>query len=86
MSIISVNVDLDEVYWQMNQYDKKKMAEWLAEDDGYISNELKGYDIPPSTSLLESQFHDKLIGLSSKFYSMSNEEIEIIENLYKKYC
>ncbi len=33
MSSISVNVDLDEVYWQMNQYDKKKMAEWLAEDD-----------------------------------------------------
>lgn len=32
MSSISVNVDLDEVYWQMSQYDKEKMAEWLAED------------------------------------------------------
>lgn len=85
MSWISIDVDMDDVYDEMSHRDKEKMAEWL-EDDGYISNKSKGYDIPPSTSLLESQFHDKLIGLSSKFYSMSNEEIEIIENLYKKYC
>lgn len=87
MSWISIDVDMDDVYDNMGSYEKQKMAEWL-EDDGYttITTKLEGYDIPPSTSLLESQFHDKLIGLSSKFYSMSNEEIEIIENLYKKYC
>ena len=84
MSWISIDVDLDDIYDNMGSYEKRKMAEWL-DDDGYIP-EPEGCDIPPSTSLLESQFHDKLIGLSSKFYSMSNEEIEIIENLYKKYC
>lgn len=85
MSWISIDVDLDDVYDNMCSRDRERMADWL-KDDGYLSDEPEGYDIPPSTSLLESQFHDKLIGLSSKFYSMSNEEIEIIENLYKKYC
>jgi len=85
MSWISIDVDLDDVYDNMCSRDRERMVDWL-KDDGYISGKPEGYDIPPSTSLLESQFHDKLIGLSSKFYSMSNEEIEIIENLYKKYC
>lgn len=86
MSWISIDLDLSsDIYDNMGRYEKQKMVEWL-EDDGYISDEPEGYDIPSSTSLLESQFHDKLIGLSSKFYSMSNEEIELIESIYKKYC
>jgi hypothetical protein len=85
MSWISIDVDLDDIYNEMSSRDKDRMAEWLKED-GYINDKPEGYDIPPSTSSLESQFHDKLIGLSSKFYSMSNEELELIENLYKKYC
>ena len=84
MSWISIDVDLDDVYDNMCSRDRERMVDWL-KDDWHIPD-LECYYIPPSTSLLESQFHDKLIGLSSKFYSMSNEEIEIIENLYKKYC
>ena len=85
MSYISIDVDLDDIYREMGRYEKSQMAEWL-EDDGYLTRESEGHDIPPSTSPLESHFHDVLIGLSSKFYSMSNKEIELIENLYKKYC
>ena len=80
---IMVDIDLDDVYSEMNRWDKNRMVE-LLKDEGYIKED--GYDIPISKSQLESQFHDELIGLSSKFYSMSNEEIELIENLYKKYC
>jgi hypothetical protein len=85
MSYISIDIDMDDIYSEMSSRDKDRMAEWL-EEDGYMNDKPKGYDIPSSTSSLENQFHDKLIGLSSKFYSMSNEEIELIENLYKKYC
>jgi len=84
MSWISIDVDLDDIYREMDRLDKETMAGWL-DEDGYFE-EPEGRDILSSTSSLESQFHDKLIGLSSKFYSMSNEEIELIENLYKKYC
>jgi hypothetical protein len=84
MSWISVDVDLNDVYEAMGSLEKDRMAEWL-KDDGYFE-EPEGRDIPSSSSPLERHFHDVLIGLSSKFYSMSNEEIELIENLYKKYC
>jgi hypothetical protein len=83
MSWISIDVDLDDVYMAMGHRNKQAMIEWLKEDD-YIKEE--GRDIPPSTSSLESQFHDMLINLSSKFYQMSNEEVEMITKLYKKYC
>ena len=86
MSWIQIDVDLDDVYDNMGSYERRKMAEWL-EDDGYttITTKLEGYDIPPSTSSLESEFHDMLINLSSKFYQMSNEEVEMITKLYNKY-
>jgi hypothetical protein len=82
MSWISIDVDLDDVYMAMGHRNKQTMIEWLKEDD-YINEE--GRDIPLSTSSLESQFHDMLINLSSKFYQMSNEEVEMITKLYKKY-
>lgn len=79
---IMVDIDLDDVYNEMNRWDKNRMVE-LLKDEGYIKED--GFDIPTSTSSLESQFHDMLIGLSSKFYQMDNEEVEMITKLYKKY-
>jgi hypothetical protein len=61
MSWISIDVDLDDVYREMDRRDKEKMARWL-DDDGYFE-EPEGRDIPPSTSSLENQFHDMLINL-----------------------
>jgi hypothetical protein len=83
MSWISIDVDLDDIYREMDRLDKETMAGWL-DEDGYFE-EPEGRDIPSSTSSLESQFHDMLINLSSKFYQMSNEEVEMITKLYKKY-
>ncbi len=56
MSWINIDVDLDDVYNSMGSYEKRKMAEWLKED-AYIDDEPEGYDIPPTTSSLESEFH-----------------------------
>ena len=86
MSWISIDVDLDDIYRGMDRRDKEKMTEWLDEDGYFYFEEPEGRDIPPSASSLESQFHDMLINLSSKFYQMSNEEVEMITKLYKKYC
>jgi hypothetical protein len=36
-------------------------------------------------TVLESEFKMMLDLLSSKFYQMSNEEVEMITKLYKKY-
>jgi hypothetical protein len=84
MSYIRIDIDLEDVYNEMGHRDKKLMVEWLKED-AYIDDKPEGYDIPPTTSPLENEFHDMLINLSSKFYQMSNEEVEMITKLYKKY-
>jgi hypothetical protein len=81
MSYIRIDLDLDDVYMEMGHRNKQTMVEWLKEDD-YIP---EGYNIPSTTSSLESEFHDMLINLSSKFYQISNEEVEMITKLYKKY-
>ena len=92
MSWIQIDVDLDDVYDNMGSYERRKMAEWL-EDDGYFYERsplvIEGFNTEfngEKASRLELEFADKLLGLASKFHTMSNEEIEIIENLYKKYC
>ena len=33
MNRVAVDIDLDDIYYQMNGADKQMMAEWLAEDD-----------------------------------------------------
>ena len=92
MSWISIDVDLDDVYDNMSSYEKQKMAEWL-EEDGWISDRpplvIEGFNNEyngAKASRLELEFADKLLGLASRFHTMDNSEIEIIENLYKKYC
>lgn len=92
MSWISIDVDLDDVYDNMGSYEKRKMAEWL-EEDGYTPERpplvIAGFNTEfdgAKASRLELEFADKLLGLASKFHTMDNSEIEIIENLYKKYC
>ena len=34
MNRIAVDIDLDDIYYQMNRADKQMMAEWLAESSG----------------------------------------------------
>lgn len=92
MSYVRIDIDLDDIYDEMGDYEKQKMVEWL-EDDGYISDKsplvIAGFNNEyngAKASALELEFADKLLGLASRFHTMDNGEIEIIENLYKKYC
>jgi hypothetical protein len=87
MSWISIDVDLDDVYMAMDDRNKKLMAEWLDKEDHldeYKTTSIDFYE--GKLSVLEEEFATKLAKLASKFHSMDNEEIELIENLYKKYC
>jgi len=88
MTWISIDVDIDDVYNEMSSRDKDRMAEWL-DKDGYLADyKLDGQLVVEDNKLspLEAEFTDKLIKLAPKFHFMSNEDTELIENLYKKYC
>ena len=82
MSIISVNVDLDEVYWQMNQYDKKKMAEWLAEDD--IMEAVTEIIWPDPQNATEVELIQLLQDIWNNKNSLTNDDFNVLNRLGKK--
>jgi hypothetical protein len=82
---VEVDVELDELYSDMDTKSCKEMAKWLNED-GFLE-EYKGDSIivdggNMKLSHLQKDFANKMIDLIPKFHSMDNEETEFIEKLY----
>ena len=87
---ISIHVDLDEVYDQMDSWDKKEMVSFLR-DDGYLTEEKtpinEGVSLQiPLDATFEQERHLRVISkLGGLFYRMSDEDMEIIRNIVNKY-
>jgi hypothetical protein len=82
MNSISVNVDLDEVYWQMSQYDKEKMAEWLADDD--IMKSVTEIKWPDAQSATEVELVQLLQDVWNNKISLTDNDFSILSKLGKK--
>jgi len=84
---ISIDVDLDDIYDEMDRYDKQKMAEWLL-DDGILENhpkaEIRRMVRGIEESFGEEQLRNDLTKLWNGYYQLSNENIEIIKNIANK--
>ena len=87
---IAIYVDLDEVYDQMDSWDKKSMLDYLR-DDGYLTDEPTGVNdgvsitIPTDSSIGQEE-HLRLVSkLGGLYFRISNEDMEIIRNIVKKY-
>ena len=87
---INISVDLDEVYDQMDSWDKKEMVSFLR-DDGYLTeektpiNEGVSIQIPLDATLGQIE-HLKLVSkLGGLYFRISNEDIQIISDIIKKY-
>ena len=87
---ISIHVDLDEVYDQMDSWDKKEMVNFLR-DDGYLTEEKtpinEGVSLQiPLDATIEQEQHLRMISkLGGLYYRISDEDMEIIRNIVKKY-
>jgi hypothetical protein len=87
---ISIDVDLDEIYYQMNSWDKKAMLGYL-KDDGYVdtgsSSINAGIPIPiPHDASFDQTEHLRLCSkLGGLYYRMSDEDMKIISDIIKKY-
>lgn len=87
MSYIRIDVDLDEVYNEMDRRDKQTMAEWL-HDDGILEKHpnpeirkvVRGDDESPG----EYEFRNDLTKLWNSHYQLSNEDQEIIKQIANK--
>jgi hypothetical protein len=80
---VDIDVTVDELLSKCTQSDIKDLIKALKEEGHLNTDSLVESDI---VSLHEGEFISKLSSLSSKYYSMSNEDIEKIEELHKKYC
>ena len=87
---ITIHVDLDEVYDQMDRWDKNQIIDYLR-DDGYLTDEPSGVNdgvsiLIPNDASFGREEHLRLISkLGGLYYRISNEDMEIIRNIVKKY-
>jgi len=87
---VTIHVDLDEIYDQMDSWDKNQMLDYLRED-GYLTDEPTGVNegvsitIPSDVSLLQEE-HLRLVSkLGGLYFRMSDEDLETVRQILKKY-
>jgi hypothetical protein len=87
MSWIRINVDLDDVYNEMDLGDKRTMAEWLY-DDGILqshpNSEIRKLVRGDEESHGESDFRNDLSKLWNGHYRLTTEDQEIIKQIANK--
>ena len=81
---VDVDVDIDDFLSECSSREIKELIDTLIEDGHLEKNQfIKQPD--DKKGVLEEEFLNKLEVLSTKYYSMSEEELEFIDNLYNKY-
>jgi hypothetical protein len=87
---VAIYVDLDEFYGGMDSWDKRTMLDYLRED-GYLTDEPTGVNdgvsiTIPSDASIGQEEHLRLVSkLGGLYFRITNEDMEIIRNIVKKY-
>ena len=85
----SVDIDIDDFLWNCSKYDIKELINALVES-GHLPKEvvnLKG-EVKEEITLKgrgETEFSEKLDLMKTKYYSLTQEEEEFFESVFKKY-
>ncbi len=79
---ISIDIDLDDVYFEMSKYDKEKMVQWLAED-GYMESVIE-ISWPDPQSATEVELIQSLQDIWNNRNSLTNNDFTILNFLGKK--
>lgn len=83
MPYIDVDIDTDDFYRECGPYEKRELAKWLSED-GYIDSK----DVlctNTKSSPIETLFIDSLLKIQENYINLSQEEIDLISKIAKKY-
>ena len=87
---IAIYVGLDEVYDQMDRWDKNTLMDYLR-NDGYLTDEPSGINdgvsiVIPSDASMGQEDHLRLVSkLGGLYFRISDEDMEIIRNIVKNY-
>jgi hypothetical protein len=87
MARIDVEIDVDDMYWDMSKWEKEEMAEKLY-DDGVIPKALQPYADALDERIPETNLERDLSDLLDKIWSnrlfLTNDDIQTITTLAKK--
>jgi hypothetical protein len=84
MSSIRVYVDLDDVYDEMDRYDKQKMVEWLFEDgilEKHPNPEIRKIARSDEETFGERELRDNLTKIWNSYYQLSPDQEELIKSI-----
>ena len=87
MSWIRIDVDLDNIYNEMDRGDKSTIAEWLYEDgilQSHPNSEIRKLVRGDDESLGEYDFRNDLTKLWNGHYQLTIEDQEIIKQIANK--
>ena len=79
---VDVDIYIDAFYDELDSREKEQLVEWLKED-GYLTNRDTELDEPGT--VLQDMFNENINKIKNSYYQLTNEEIELIEKLAKKY-
>jgi len=79
---ISIDIDLDDVYYQMGSYDKEEMVRWLAED-GYVDHkEVVAW--PGAANSTEADLLQAIKAVWDNRLVLDNNDIAILNRIANK--
>lgn len=84
MSYVRIDIDLDDIYNEMDRHDKRLMAEWLL-DDGVLEShpnpEIRKMVRGDEESNGERELRDQLSKIWNSYHLLTNEEEELIKKI-----
>jgi hypothetical protein len=80
MASISIDVDIDDILWDMTSYEKQKLANDLY-DDGYVPKQLGG--VHPDDGY-DNDFDEQVAKLIGNGWKLSKEDMKIILKITNK--
>lgn len=78
-----LDIDVDEFLSACSSREIKEIIKALVEDDHLPKSVLGNSN--PKEGRLQSDFSNKIEMLKEKYYSISNEDEQLLENIFKKY-
>jgi hypothetical protein len=87
---IRIDISINEIYDEMDSWDKNEMVEYLRED-GFLSpettviNEGIPIRVPMDATYNQEEFLRLTSKLGSLYYRINDDDLEIIRNIVKKY-
>jgi hypothetical protein len=84
MAWVRVDIDLDDIYDEMDRHDKIGMAEWLYDDrilDKHPNPNIRKVVRGEQESPGEKELRDNLTKIWNSYHQLTNEEEELIKKI-----